>query len=85
LGNRWYANFLARSKDKLTRGRGRVRDVKRHTWCYVDAFQNMYDIAYETMYEAGVAEKLLEPTFFFNIHGKITSNPTSTFGRASKY
>jgi hypothetical protein len=84
LGNRWYSNFLGRNSDKLKRGRGRVRDVKRHTWCNIDAFQNMYDNVYDTMVDAGVAELLPEPVTY-DIYGVETTDPKLMYGCPTKY
>jgi hypothetical protein len=31
LVQRWYMSFMDRNKDKIRRGSGKIRDMKRHT------------------------------------------------------
>jgi hypothetical protein len=58
LSDAWYCGFLHRFSDELTRSAIKIKDVKRNTWVTKDNFLNMYTNVYETMVEAGVAEKL---------------------------
>jgi hypothetical protein len=58
LSDAWYRGFLHRFSDELTRSAIKIKDVKRNTWVTKDNFLNMYTNVYETMVEAGVAEKL---------------------------
>jgi hypothetical protein len=60
VGERWYSNFINRHKEKLKRGRCKIQDVNRLTWCTTEHFQNMYDAVYEEMVNAKVAIKFEE-------------------------
>jgi hypothetical protein len=84
LGTRWYNGFMNRNKDKLKRGRGRIRDIKRHTFCTAESFRDMYECIYESMVDAGVAIKLEEPVMY-DRSGNETLDGNVAFGRPSQY
>jgi hypothetical protein len=46
VGQRWYESFIKRNKDVLKRGRCKVKDQKRRTWCTFEHFSNMYNGVY---------------------------------------
>ena len=58
LSEAWYRGFLQRYSDELTRSGIKIKDVKRNTWVTKENFSNMYENIYETMVEAGIAEKV---------------------------
>jgi hypothetical protein len=64
LGVHWYRGFIQKNSDKLKRGQRRIRNIKQHTFCTLDSFQNMYDCIHDTMVEAGVAQKLMAPVTY---------------------
>jgi hypothetical protein len=84
LGVRWYRGFMQRNCDKLKRGRGRMGDIKRHTFCTLDSFQNMYDCIYDIMVDAGVAQKLTTPVTY-DKYGNEKTDPDKTLGRPTRY
>jgi hypothetical protein len=84
LGNRWYVNFLKRHDEELKRGKCRIQDNKRRTWCTIENFLNMYECIYESMVECGVAVKLDEEKMF-DKNGNITEDPEEMYGRPSRY
>ena len=47
VGIAWYRGFIKRNSGKIVSKRGRVKDVKRHTWCVFDTFDAMYKHVYE--------------------------------------
>ena len=69
---------------ELKRGRGKVKDIKRHTWCSYENFENMYRCAYSQMVEAGVAIELPEEKYFDRL-GNIVEDHALAYGRKSKY
>jgi hypothetical protein len=44
--DRWYRGFFKRNKKELIKGRCRVKDQKRRTWCTYKHFSNMYEGVY---------------------------------------
>jgi hypothetical protein len=84
LGDRWYWNFLKRHEDKIRRGQGKIRDVKRFAWCTYQNFENMYNCVYEQMVQGKVAIELSSEKYF-DINGNIVTDPTHCFGRPTKY
>jgi hypothetical protein len=46
--------------NELTRSAIKIKDVKQNTWVTKENFTNMYENVYETMVEAGIAEKVEE-------------------------
>ena len=55
---------MSRHKDLLQRGKCKVQDVNRRTWCTYEHFAAMYDKVYQAMVECGVAQLLQEETMF---------------------
>jgi hypothetical protein len=85
LGNKWYLSFLKRHSDKIRRGRCKVQDVNRKSWCTYDHFEAMYADVYETMVKAGVAKRLDEECSFDKSGTIINDASDQVFGRKSKY
>jgi hypothetical protein len=84
VGEKWYRLFMNRYKDHLKRGKCRIQDSKRRTWCTYEHFSNMYDTVYNAMVECGVAEVLDEETMF-DKEGNEVHDPTLMYGRPTKY
>jgi hypothetical protein len=84
VGVCWYKNFMARNREALKRGRCKVKDQKRCTWCTYEHFSNMYDGVYEAMVEAGVAVEHNEEKMF-DVSGNIVTDVNQMDGRPSKY
>jgi hypothetical protein len=84
LGQRWYTSFMERNKDKIRRGAGKIRDIKRHTWCTYDAFSEMYNCVHGAMEEAGVCRKLDSP-LMLGFDGTEVLEEKETFGRPTQY
>ena len=84
IGKGWYGGFIKRNASKIKRGRCKVRDQKRLTWCTKENFQCMYDSVYERMVSAGVAEKL-DHEIMFDKNGDEVSDDSKMVGRKTRY
>jgi hypothetical protein len=84
VGDRWYSNFMRRHKENLKRGRCKIQDSNRLTWCTTENFQNMYDSVYEAMVDAKVAIKFDEEEMM-DRDGNITLDSNKQFGRKTRY
>ena len=85
LGNRWYYNMLQRNNHFVSRGRRKIRDVKRHNWCTYQNFENMYIHIYDKMVQFGIAKEM-EDEFYFDKTGKLVSEDScDKFGRKTRY
>jgi hypothetical protein len=84
LKSRWYNGFMRRYEENIRRGKGRVRDIKRHTWCKYEHFEEMYDCIYNCMVEAGIC-KLNADARYYNLNGVVVTDPANSFGRPTKY
>jgi hypothetical protein len=84
IGKRWYLNFMRRNKDKVRKGRGKIRDAKRHTWCTHDAFEDMYNSVYTTMAEVGICKLLPDPVML-DINGNVVNEIEKMYGRPTNY
>lgn len=85
LGKKWYHSFLNRYKHKIRRGRCKIQDVCRKSWCTYDHFEAMYDDVYETMVKAGVASKLDEEVYLNKDGDIVEEDSTEKFGRKTTY
>ena len=85
IGTSWYYGFLERHKDKIRRGKGKVKDVKRHTWCTYVHFEEMYNCVYAQMVNAGVAEKTEEFTSYDKEGQVIVNDSQTVFGKPTQY
>lgn len=85
IGVSWYYGFLERHKDKIRRGKGKVKDVKRHTWCTYVHFEEMYNCVYAQMANSGVAVKTEEFTSY-DKDGKVVVDDSQTiYGKPTQY
>jgi hypothetical protein len=84
VGNAWYRNFMKRYKTYISRNPGRMRDIKRFTWCTYEHFEQMYKCVYHVMVEAGVAEKLTVKKYY-DVDGNEVFNADDAFGRGTLY
>jgi hypothetical protein len=84
VGKPWYRNFMKRQEEELVRGKVRIQDHQRSSWCTYEHFKNMYDTIYEAMVECGVAEKLNDEVMY-DIDGIETDDENKMFGRRTKY
>jgi hypothetical protein len=75
---------MKRNKDKVRKGRGKIRDIKRHTWCTYDAFVDMYQCVYSTMAENGICKYMSEP-LMYDLQGNIVSDVRDMYGRPTNY
>ena len=85
IGVSWYYAFLERHKDKIRRGKGKVKDVKRHTWCTYVHFEEMYNCVYAQMENAGVAVKTEEFTSYDKDGKVIVDDSETIFGKPTQY
>jgi hypothetical protein len=76
----WYQGFMRRNADKLKRGRCRVIDTNRHTWCTYENFERMYEGVYAAMVEAGIAVRS-EEKVMYDEKGEITEDVSKMVGR----
>lgn len=84
VGEGWYQGFMKRHNDKIIRKQGRIKDIKRHTWCVYERFQTMYDSIYSQMVKSNVAKEL-ENEVLLDKEGNIVDNEEDSFGLPSKY
>ena len=84
VGVAWYRGFMKRNASKIASKKGRVKDVKRHTWCVFDTFEAMYKNVYDTMVESKVAEKVGIP-LMYDISGNEVSCKESAYGLPTQY
>ena len=70
---------MKRNACQIASKRGRIKDIKRHTWCCFDAFESMYQHVYEKMVEAKVAVKLDVPVMY-NRDGIEVTEKDKSFG-----
>jgi hypothetical protein len=84
VGEKWYQRFMHRHSDVLKRGKVRIQDIKRSTWCTVENFMSMYTIIYPQMVDCGVAE-LLDSEIMYNRQGNETNDVSEIWGRPTKY
>ena len=85
LGKKWYYSFLKRYKHKIRRGRCKIQDVNRKSWCTYDHFEAMYADVYETMVKAGVDSRLDEAVWLNKDGYIVADDDPAKFGRKTKY
>ena len=75
---------MKRNEEHIKRGRCKVRDQKRLTWCTKDNFSCMYDSVYDKMVTAGVAEKV-DHDLMYDKDGNETSDELKMIGKKTRY
>ena len=63
VGSGWQHGFLRRNGDKFVTKRGEKFAVDRSDWTTFKNMEQMYDIIYDEMVAAKVAEKLPQPIY----------------------
>jgi hypothetical protein len=84
LAHGWYKGFMERYVSEIKRGAGKIRDIKRYTWCTESVFTNMYNAVYDVMVRAGVAT-VSEEEKMFDSKGDVVFDMTLQYGRPTKY
>ena len=85
LGKKWYQSFIKRNKSMIKRGRCRIQDVHRKSWCTYDHFEAMYADVYDTMVKAGVASVLEEEVSLDREGNIVDDDSPDKYGRKTKY
>jgi hypothetical protein len=85
VGVRWYYGFMERNKDTIRRQRGRVVDIKRHTWCTFDHFSDMYDANYSRMVECGIAVELENEVYMDKQGKEVSKDNENAYGQPTKF
>ncbi len=70
IGSGWWYGFLRRNGYRIVNQQGEKFGVDRSDWTTLDNISQMYDIIYDEMVDAGVAEKL-DTSMFMNKKGKL--------------
>ncbi len=70
VGLGWWYGFLRRNGQRIVTQQGKKFAVDRSDWTTLGNIAQMYDIIYNKMVDAGVAEKL-DTSVFFNQEGEI--------------
>ena len=84
VGNRWYRNFLNRHKHIVCRGNGKIRDVKRYTWCTREVFKGMYDLIHDRLVFAKIASMTNNPQMY-DKSGNVVMDSSLMYGFPTKY
>ena len=84
VGIAWYRGFMKRYNDKIVSKRGRVKDIKRHTWCVYDTFEAMYKHVYDCMVESKVAVKVDIP-LMYDVNGNEVSDKDLAYGIPTEF
>ena len=79
VGQKWYLNFMKRNRKTLRHGLGRIRDIKRHTWCTERVCKDMYDHIYERMVDAKIASKG-EEEVMYDKDGNVVTDIQNMYG-----
>ena len=85
IGTRWYYGFLERHKDLIRRGKGKVKDVKRHTWCTYVHFEEMYNCVYNAMLKAKVPFEVEHETAYDREGNIVDTDSSEVYGKPSKF
>jgi hypothetical protein len=75
---------MKRNADTLKRGRCRVMDANRHSWCTYENFERMYEGVYSAMVKAGIAVETEEPVMY-DKQGEETEDEEKMVGKPTKY
>lgn len=87
LGTKWFQGFQKRNFDTISSKSGHsVIFVKRHYYLRVEHFKAMYDLVYESMVKAGIAEKIAKPCLFDIDGGRIAHTDREwAYGLPTRY
>jgi hypothetical protein len=86
IENGVYADrMMERNKDTIRRQRGRVVDIKRHTWCTFDHFSDMYDANYSRMVECGIAVELENEVYMDKQGKEVSKDNENAYGQPTKF
>jgi hypothetical protein len=80
LGPRYYHSFLGRHGNNVHTTKSRRRDVSRHEWATYENIEKMYNLVYQEMVCAGVAEYLDSPVWC-DKEGNDVDNENGAFGK----
>ena len=83
-GNGWYRGFIERNSDYVVRKNGRIKDLKRHTWCTYENFERMYNSIYRQMVNSNVAKELSDEVYL-DRNGNIVDDEEDSYGLPTKY
>lgn len=84
VGEGWYQGFMRRNSNKIIRKQGRIKDIKRHTWCVYERFESMYDSVYSQMVKSNVAKEL-ENEVLLDRNGNVVEEQSNALGLPTKY
>jgi Fe-S-cluster formation regulator IscX/YfhJ len=84
LGTRYWQNFCRHNAAVISAKKAVRFDSKRDEWCHLDNFEDMYDDVYETLCEAGIAEKLDEAAWR-DKDNNIVGTQAEAYGRNTQY
>ncbi len=73
IGSGWWYGFLRRNGHRIVTQQGEKFAVDRSDWTTLDNIAQMYDIIYDEMMDASVAEKL-DTIVFMNEKGEIVED-----------
>jgi hypothetical protein len=59
-------------------------DSKRDDWCRLENFEDMYNIMYEKLLDAGIAD-VLHDEVWLDRYGDIVQTEEETYGQKTKY
>jgi hypothetical protein len=57
VGTGWYRGFMRRNSETIRTRQGRVKDMKRHSWCVYEHFELMYDSIYKKYMNSFILEE----------------------------
>ena len=65
LGRGWFAGFMRRQKEVLSSRKGTRKHNTRQDWTTYDNIENMYELIYKQMVDAGIAQHLPEDEHYW--------------------
>lgn len=87
IGLGWYKGFITRHMENIVKTCGHeIRNVIRHYLLHVEDFKAVYDLVYESMVNAGIAEKYAKPSLFDIVGGRVAHTEREwAYGLPSRY
>ena len=81
LGKSWYRQFLKGNADVLSTGKGFQKHSARMDWTMYQNIETMYNLVYEAMVQAGIAEHLPEDAHYYvNKENKVVQTEEEAAG-----